>query len=86
MGTDVDQNKDEKPKDDPKVGYFELYRFATTWDKLLVAFALLSAACVGTAQPALMVVFGDMTGNSRVVCEVASSRSFYCMDLVGLNE
>lgn len=61
MGTDVDEKKDEK-KEEPKVGYFELYRFATGWDKFLIVVALLCATCVGLAQPALMVVFGDMTG------------------------
>ena len=55
------KTEDEK-KDQPKVGYFDLYRFASKTDKILIILALLSATCVGLAQPALMIVFGDMTG------------------------
>ena len=56
------ENKEEEKKDAPTVPYLKLFRYATTLDKALVCVSLLCSLFVGLAQPAMMVVFGDMTG------------------------
>ena len=59
MGAD---EKEEEKKDAPTVPYSKLFRYATWGDIALVGVALLCSLFVGLAQPAMMVVFGDMTG------------------------
>ncbi|KAJ3286427.1 GTPase-activating protein [Rhizoclosmatium sp. JEL0117] len=46
-----------------KIGYFELYRFATTFDKALMAVGLLMAAAAGSANPLLTIVFGNLVNS-----------------------
>ena len=56
------EKEEEKKVDGPKVPYFQLFRYATGLDKALVVVSLLCSLFVGLAQPAMMIVFGDMTG------------------------
>ena len=59
---DGETKAEDEKKDLAKVGYFQLYRYASKTDRIIMILALLSATCVGLAQPGLMIVFGDMTG------------------------
>jgi ATP-binding cassette subfamily B (MDR/TAP) protein 1 len=72
MGTDdkkdeekkeEEEAKDEEKKEEelPKVGFMQLFRYATGWDRFLIILAMITATEVGLSQPAMMIVFGDMT-------------------------
>lgn len=46
-----------------KVTYRTLYRYATTWDLVIVAVSVVSAIAAGAVLPLMTVVFGNITGN-----------------------
>ena len=79
-----EKSPDEKEAKEPdkKVPYGQLWRYATVGDKIMVFLALLAATGVGVSQPALMVVFGDMTdsfvdGGKYAICDNTTSRLVY---------
>ncbi|XP_073541681.1 ATP-dependent translocase ABCB1-like isoform X2 [Phyllobates terribilis] len=43
------------------VGFFELFRYADIWDKLLMIIGLACALASGTGLPIMIIVFGEMT-------------------------
>lgn len=45
------------------VKYFTLYRYATKWDKILLAIATVCAIGGGAALPLMTVVFGNLSGS-----------------------
>ena len=47
---------------DVKVTYTMLYRYATTWDKVFLVIAALTAIGGGAAMPLMTVVFGNLSG------------------------
>ncbi|RMZ86376.1 hypothetical protein DV736_g6397, partial [Chaetothyriales sp. CBS 134916] len=47
---------------DVKVTYKSLFRYATTWDKILLAVAALAAIGGGAAMPLMTVIFGNLSG------------------------
>ena len=58
-----------------------MYRFATFGDKVLIGLALLAAAGVGISQPAMFIIFGDLTdsfvdGGKYAICDSNSSDSY----------
>ncbi|KAI8823977.1 P-loop containing nucleoside triphosphate hydrolase protein [Fimicolochytrium jonesii] len=58
------KSQKEKPKEEPKpkIGYFELYKYATFQDKLLVFFGVLGAVGHGLGMPLMTIIFSDITG------------------------
>lgn len=46
-----------------KVTYWTLYRYATTWDKVFIAIACITAAAGGAVLPLMTVVFGNLSGS-----------------------
>lgn len=53
----IESKKDEKKKDEvPKIGYSQLFRFATPYDKFLISLGLLGSIANGIALP-LMVSY-----------------------------
>lgn len=69
--------KVSKKEDEPEnmVGYMQLFRFATKLDVLLMILGSICAAAHGTALPALMLIFGDMT-DSFVNVSFSCNQSF----------
>ncbi|XP_063421437.1 ATP-dependent translocase ABCB1-like isoform X2 [Mytilus trossulus] len=57
-----DKDKDKEKKEPEKmVGFFEVFKFSTCVDKLLMIFGSIFALAHGAALPAMIIVFGDMT-------------------------
>ena len=56
-----DDEKKEKKAEPPKVGFFQLFRFATGLDYALITIGMLAAVGVGISQPLMFLVFGEMT-------------------------
>lgn len=48
---------------DVKVTYWGLYRYATTWDKVLIAIGALGAIGGGAVMPLMTVIFGNLSGS-----------------------
>lgn len=46
-----------------KVTYWTLYRYATRWDKVFIAIAVICAIGAGAVLPLMTVVFGNLSGN-----------------------
>ncbi|KAH0621457.1 hypothetical protein JD844_022801 [Phrynosoma platyrhinos] len=57
----VKRNKKEKKKDDIRVGFFQLFRFASSSEILMMVLGSICAILHGAAQPAMLLVFGLMT-------------------------
>lgn len=75
-----DKKKEEKKEEPPKIGFFQLFRFATGLDYALITVGLLAAMGVGISQPLMFLVFGDMTQSFVDLGKMAScyegSRSY----------
>ncbi|XP_060634550.2 bile salt export pump [Anolis sagrei] len=54
-------NKTEKKKDIIRVGFFQLFRFASSSEILMMVLGSICAILHGVAQPAMLLVFGLMT-------------------------
>ncbi|SPO31643.1 probable Leptomycin B resistance protein pmd1 [Ustilago trichophora] len=57
-------NKKNKKADDgavDRVGFKELYRYATIWDHVFNFIGLIAAAAAGAVQPLMTIVFGSLT-------------------------
>ncbi|XP_060756248.1 ATP-binding cassette, sub-family B (MDR/TAP), member 4 [Neoarius graeffei] len=65
-------NKKEKPAPEPMVGPLEIFRFADSFDILLMLVGTIMAIGNGAVLPAMVIVFGDMT-NSFVVDSMAGN-------------
>ncbi|KIX09535.1 uncharacterized protein Z518_00615 [Rhinocladiella mackenziei CBS 650.93] len=48
---------------DIKVTYKTLYRYATTWDKVFIAIAAITATGGGAVMPLMTVIFGNLSGS-----------------------
>ncbi|KAL9112835.1 MAG: hypothetical protein Q9227_002912 [Pyrenula ochraceoflavens] len=61
---DHEKNVLKKQLDSPtvQVSYKTLYRYATTWDMIIVVVSSISAIAAGAALPLMTVVFGNLTG------------------------
>ncbi|CAK6954134.1 bile salt export pump [Scomber scombrus] len=64
-----EENGDEKKKENGSVGYFQLFRFATCKDKLMMLVGSLCALIHGAASPLMLLVYGMMT-NTFVAYEL----------------
>jgi ATP-binding cassette subfamily B (MDR/TAP) protein 1 len=87
--------KIEKPKDEPKpkVSMFELYRYATFGDYLLILVGFISAAANGATLPVMTIFFGDIiqalviydgSPAARIAVDNSVSDGVIKMCLVGL--
>ncbi|WAQ94713.1 MDR1-like protein [Mya arenaria] len=54
------EKSDEEKKDEPMVGVFELFRYATKRDVLFMIIGTICALAHGTAFPLMIIVFGEM--------------------------
>ncbi|RKP07807.1 P-glyco protein Abcb1 [Thamnocephalis sphaerospora] len=60
-----DEDEEEKAKEEEaakKVSMGQLFRFATTFDKFLIALAALCSVALGASIPVMTIVFSDMLG------------------------
>ncbi|KAH0821045.1 hypothetical protein GEV33_001746 [Tenebrio molitor] len=57
-------------KDERKVSYFQLFRYATLQDKFFIALGTICSVVCGVIQPYVMILFGDVTG---VIVEYAAA-------------
>jgi ATP-binding cassette subfamily B (MDR/TAP) protein 1 len=48
-----------------KVGYFMLYRYATFWDKVIIAISAICAIAGGAVLPLMTVIFGQLTAKFK---------------------
>ncbi|SPO30387.1 probable Leptomycin B resistance protein pmd1 [Ustilago trichophora] len=58
------RNKKNKKRQDgavDRVGFKELYRYATIWDHVFNLIGLIAAAAAGAVQPLMTIVFGSLT-------------------------
>merc|ERR1712136_714262 len=61
MGPEEDgKKKKEEEEEVPKVGYWALFRYATTLDKIYLFFGTFGAIVHGVSMPALFIIFGDI--------------------------
>ncbi|XP_073329241.1 bile salt export pump [Pagrus major] len=58
---DVDNGEKKKKEKRPSVGYFQLYRFATLKDTVMMVVGGLCALIHGAASPLMLLVYGMMT-------------------------
>ncbi|XP_027146571.1 bile salt export pump [Larimichthys crocea] len=63
------ENGDEKKNKETSVGYFELFRFATWKDKVMMVLGSLCALLHGAAAPLMLLVYGMVT-NTFVAYEL----------------
>ncbi|KAJ3619098.1 hypothetical protein MTP99_005885 [Tenebrio molitor] len=49
-------------KDERKISYFQLFRYATLQDKIFIALGIISAIVCGIIHSYVMIFFGDVTG------------------------
>ncbi|KAJ3146682.1 ATP-binding cassette, sub-B (MDR TAP), member 4 [Geranomyces michiganensis] len=56
-------SKDDSKPAEPKVSYFQLYRYATAWDKFLITVGCIAAAGHGAGMPLMTIVFSDLIGS-----------------------
>ncbi|KAF9584456.1 Multidrug resistance protein 1 [Lunasporangiospora selenospora] len=52
--------KEKKLEDGPKIGYFQLYRFATTFDWICVLLGTICSLAQGVGQPLIALLMGDV--------------------------
>jgi ATP-binding cassette subfamily B (MDR/TAP) protein 1 len=57
-------------KDERKISYFQLFRYATLQDKFFIALGTICSVVCGVIQPYVMILFGDVTG---VIVEYAAA-------------
>jgi len=57
----LDKDKKEKEEDIPSIPYYRLYRYATSFDFLLLTVGILAASINGAGLPVLFIFFGDIT-------------------------
>ncbi|KAL7725942.1 hypothetical protein ACLKA6_013968 [Drosophila palustris] len=64
--SDENEEDDGKPKQEevPPVGFFKMFRYATTKDKTLYFIGFLGAIATGLTTPANSLIFGDLTNSS----------------------
>ncbi|KAG0083154.1 hypothetical protein BGZ93_001997, partial [Podila epicladia] len=55
---DEDDKEEEEPE--PKVSYFRLYRFASTWDWICIIIGTICAFVNGVGQPLIALLLGDV--------------------------
>ncbi|KAM8748861.1 bile salt export pump [Acanthopagrus schlegelii] len=58
---DIDNGEKKKKEKKPSVGYFQLYRFATWRDTVMMVVGGLCALVHGAASPLMLLVYGMMT-------------------------
>ena len=61
---------------DVKVTYKMLYRYATTWDKVFLVIAWITAIGGGAVMPLMTVVFGNLAGSFQGLINNTLSESF----------
>ncbi|GIY93922.1 hypothetical protein CEXT_669891 [Caerostris extrusa] len=55
----LDQEKENEEKTEPEippVGFFQLFRYASRWEMLLITIAVTIAVLSGAAMPAIMII------------------------------
>lgn len=56
-------DEDEKKENEPQLGYWELFRYATALDFFYLAIGVLSASAHGVAMPIMFIFFGEITNS-----------------------
>ncbi|KAH0822407.1 hypothetical protein GEV33_000384 [Tenebrio molitor] len=62
MKTKLKIEKAVPKKDERKVSYFQLFRYATLQDKIFIALGTICSVVCGVIQPYVMILFGGVTG------------------------
>ncbi|GFS46433.1 ATP-dependent translocase ABCB1 [Trichonephila inaurata madagascariensis] len=63
LGISEENGKEDEKKTEPEippVGFFTLFRYSSSYDKVLITIAVIIALASGTAMPAVMIVFGKV--------------------------
>lgn len=76
-----DKPEEAEKKPQPKVGLFELFRYADKIDVLLIVIGTIAATIHGAGFPVMIIVFGDMT-NSLV--NIGGQITMTCMNSTSL--
>ncbi|XP_037033409.1 ATP-dependent translocase ABCB1-like isoform X2 [Bradysia coprophila] len=58
--TDEDKEKEDKKDDAPPVSFLKLYAYASTRDKICIAFGLVGACVTGCTTPVNTLIFGNL--------------------------
>ena len=63
------------------------FRYATKYDIFLICLAMITSTEVGLSQPAMMIIFGDMTDSfvdagKYAICDNSTQRKRFCLFLV----
>ena len=67
--------KNEKKKADHKpAGFFDLFRFASKKDKIMMVFAAILSSIQGLLLPGMMLIFGDFTENMTDAIDPATAK------------
>lgn len=61
---------------DVKVTYWTLYRYATTWDKVFIVIAIITATAAGAVLPLMTVIFGNLSGTFQDLTLGQGAESF----------
>ncbi|KAJ3300113.1 ATP-binding cassette, sub-B (MDR TAP), member 4 [Borealophlyctis nickersoniae] len=56
------REKQDKKKNEPKLGYLQLYRHATPFDYLLILGGTICALAAGAGMPLMTIIFSDVLG------------------------
>ncbi|KAF9956990.1 hypothetical protein BGZ70_009683, partial [Mortierella alpina] len=56
-------SKDDKAEPEPRVSYYQLYRFASAWDWICVILGSICAIVNGVGQPLVALLMGDVINN-----------------------
>ena len=63
LSSPSDDSKEDKENKIPPAGFFELFRFASKKDKVMMVFAAIFSSIQGFLLPGMMLIFGDFTEN-----------------------
>ncbi|CAH0548000.1 unnamed protein product [Brassicogethes aeneus] len=85
FSTESKASKKEKEKE-PSLKYHKLFRFATTLDKLCIAFGIICSIISGAGQPYMLILFGDVTGAVVTYATNLYNESLTTSDWEGLND
>lgn len=73
-GKKASKKKEEAP---PRIGYLQLFRYATPSDKLLMLVGTICALAHGTGMPLMTIIFGNLRLSSICLINCSANRPLY---------
>ena len=68
-------SKKGEPKTAESAGFFELFKFASKKDKIMMVFAAILSSIQGLLLPGMMLIFGDFTENMTDAVDPATAKA-----------